>query len=63
MKAMIDSLFGSGGTRKSYRRLLAFVTCTGLLLADKLDGDQWVYVCMAFILGEAAPAAMKALKA
>ena len=48
--------------RISYRRLLAFAAGTGLLLADKLTGDQWIYVCVAFIAGEAAPKMMEAVR-
>ena len=61
MKAFFNSLFNSTD-RISYRRLLVFVSACALLVAEKLDGDQWVYVAIAYIAGQAAPAAMKALK-
>ena len=61
MSGIIHSLFNSTA-RISYRRLLVFVSACGLLIADKLDGDQWVYVALAYIAGQAMPAAMSALK-
>ena len=54
MKTMVD-LFLRGQTRISYRRLLCFLTATGLLLADKLVASDWLYVAVAFIAGEALP--------
>ena len=61
MSRFVNSLFNSTD-RISYRRLLVFVSACGLLIADKLDGDQWVYVAIAYIAGQAMPAAMSALK-
>ena len=61
MKAFFNSLFNSA-ERISYRRLLVFVSACGLLVADKLDGDQWVYVAIAYIAGQAASAAMSAFR-
>lgn len=57
---MFDALFGATG-RISYRRLLAFATATGLLLADKLTSGDWVYVCVAFVAAEAGPKMMDSL--
>lgn len=54
MKALFNKLFHAT-ERISYRRLATFCAASGLLLADKLSGDQWVYVAIAFIAGEAAP--------
>ena len=48
--------------RISYRRLMAFAAATALLFVDKLNGDQWIYCCVAFIAGEAAPKMAAALK-
>ncbi len=48
--------------RISYRRLMAFATATGLLYVDKLDAESWVFVCVAFIAGEAAPKMAKAFR-
>lgn len=48
--------------RISYRRLMAFLAGTGLLYLEKLDGDQWVAVAIAFIAGEAAPKILGALR-
>tara|TARA_R100001443_G_scaffold5092_1_gene13780 strand:+ start:284 stop:478 length:195 start_codon:yes stop_codon:yes gene_type:complete len=62
MSAIFNSLFNKT-ERISYRRLLVFASACGLLLVDKLTGDQWVYVAIAYIAGQAMPAAMKAIKA
>ena len=62
MAAIFNSLFNKT-ERISYRRLLVFASACGLLLVDKLTGDQWVYVAIAYIAGQAMPAAMKAIKA
>jgi hypothetical protein len=61
MKKLINSLFGAH-ERISYRRLMAFTAATCLLCVDRLNGDQWVYICVAFIAGEAAPKMVAALK-
>ena len=61
MKKALQSLF-SAHERISYRRLMAFTAATGLLWAGRLDGEQWIYVCIAFIAGEAAPKMAAALK-
>jgi len=31
------------------RKLLVWVTSTGLLLADKVDGEQWVAIALVYI--------------
>jgi len=54
MGTKMKALF-SATDRISYRRLLAFVTATGLLIGEKLADEQWVYVCVAFIAAEAGP--------
>lgn len=61
IKNTLNALFHST-ERISYRRLSVFVAATGLLLSDKLTGDLWVYVAVAYIAGQAAPAALKALR-
>jgi hypothetical protein len=61
IKNTLTALFHST-ERISYRRLSVFVAATGLLLVDKLTGDLWVYVAVAYIAGQAAPAMAKALK-
>ena len=48
--------------RISYRRLMAFAPATGLLYVDKLDAESWVFVCVAFIAGEAAPKMAQAFR-
>ena len=61
MKAAFNSLF-SAHERISYRRLATFCAASGLLVMDKLNGDQWCYVAIAFIAGEAAPKMAAAFK-
>ena len=61
MAKAFNTLF-SATDRISYRRLFAFVAGCGLLLADKLDGEQWVMVAIAFIAGEAAPKMAQAIR-
>ena len=58
---LLSSLFHATD-RISYRRLLVFGIATGLLLVEKLDSELWVYVAIAYIAGQAAPAMAKALK-
>lgn len=61
MKALFDKLF-SATERISYRRLTVFVTSCALLLADKLTGEQWVMIAIAYIAGQSAPALAKAFR-
>jgi len=61
MKSLANSLF-SATERISYRRLLVFACSCGLLIADKLESDQWVMVAIAFIAGEAAPKMAQAIR-
>lgn len=61
IKTGIKSLFCSQ-SRISYRRLATFCAASGLLVMDKLNGDQWCYVAIAFIAGEAAPKMAAAFK-
>jgi len=61
MQRIFQNLFNKTD-RISYRRLLVFACACGLLLAEKLNGDQWVYVAIAYIAGQAMPAAMSAFK-
>ena len=37
----------------SWRRVTAWSTGTALLMGGHLDGDQWLYLTLAFIGGEA----------
>ena len=50
IKNTLNALFHST-QRISYRRLSVFVAASGLLMVDKLNGDQWVYVAIAYIAG------------
>ena len=61
LKKTFNGLFNAH-ERISYRRLLAFAAGTGLLMADKLTGEQWIYLACAFIAGEAAPKMMEAVR-
>ena len=61
MKQVIAKLF-SAHERISYRRLMVFVSSCALLMADKLDGDQWCLVACSFIAGESAPKMAAAFK-
>lgn len=61
MKAAFNNLF-SATERISYRRLTVFATSCGLLLADKLTGEQWVMIAIAYIAGQSAPAMAKAFR-
>ena len=62
MKSILNKLFHSTD-RISYRRLMTFVAASGLLYVGKLDGEQWVYVAIAYIAGQAAPRMAAALRA
>ena len=61
IKNILKGLFHAH-ERISYRRLMAFGAACALLWAGKLDGDQWVYVTIAFIAGQAAPKILGAVK-
>jgi len=61
MKAAFNKLFHAT-ERISYRRLTVFAAASGLLMVDKLDGDQWVMIAIAYIAGQAAPAMAKAFR-
>ncbi len=61
MKTVFNKLF-SAHERISYRRLMVFAASCGLLWADKLTGNDWVYIAVAFIAGEAGPRMCAALK-
>lgn len=61
MAAVFSNLFNAH-ERISYRRLMVFLSSCGLLMADKLDGDQWVLVACTFIGGEALPKMAQAIK-
>ena len=51
LRAIADYFLGRSKTL-SWRRLAIAITGTGLLLADKLDGDQWLWVAGIFVGGE-----------
>jgi hypothetical protein len=61
MKALFNTLF-SATERISYRRLTVFATSCALLLVDKLTGEQWVMIAIAYIAGQSAPAMAKAFR-
>jgi len=60
MKALIESLFHSQN-RISWRRLAVLVLGTGLLAAGLLNSEQWLYLSLAYIAGDSAEKAMKAI--
>ena len=60
MKNLLTSLFCSQ-KRVSWRRLAVLVLGTGLLAADMLASDQWLYLALAYIAGDAAEKAMAAI--
>ena len=61
MKTLIDT-FLSSQTRISYRRMTAFATACAFLLTGHLESADWVYICIAFIAGEAAPKMFESFK-
>ncbi len=61
MSKIFNKLF-SATERISYRRLTVFAASCALLLADKIDGDQWVMIAISYIAGQAAPAMAAAIK-
>jgi hypothetical protein len=60
MKNLLTSLFCSQ-KRVSWRRLAVLVLGTGLLAADMLASDQWLYLALAYIAGDSAEKAMAAI--
>ena len=61
MKTLIDT-FLSSQTRISYRRMTAFATACAFLLTGHLESADWVYICIAFIAGAAAPKMFESFK-
>ena len=61
IKSILNGLFHAH-ERISYRRLLAFGAACAMLWAGKLDSEQWCWVAIAFIAGEAAPKILGAVK-
>ena len=57
----LDTLFHAT-SRVSYRRLLCWVTGTGLLLVGRIDAETWLMLSVAFIAGQAAPKLAAAIK-
>jgi len=45
MRAMIDK----GLSKFVSRKLLVWLVTTGLLFVDKVDGDQWIAIALAYI--------------
>jgi hypothetical protein len=45
MKAFLDKHV----SRFMSRKLLVWLTSTGLLVADKIDGEQWVALALAYV--------------
>lgn len=53
MTKMMDMLFDPV-KKISYRRLLAWSVASGLVYADRIGDDAWMWVTIAFIAGESA---------
>ena len=60
MKDFLDTLFCSQ-KRVSWRRLAVLTLGTGLLVGGMLDSEQWLYLGLAYIAGDSAEKAMRAL--
>jgi hypothetical protein len=60
IKATIQALFGSQ-SRLSWRRLAVLILGTALLLVDRIDSQEWLYLGLAYITGDSAEKAMSAL--
>jgi len=60
MKDFLNTLFCSQ-KRVSWRRLAVLTLGTGLLVGGMLDSEQWLYLGLAYIAGDSAEKAMKAL--
>ena len=60
MKDFLNTLFCSQ-KRVSWRRLAVLALGTGLLAAGLLDSEQWLYLSLAYIAGDSAEKAMKAI--
>ena len=60
INATIEKLFSSQ-KRISWRRLAVLFAGTGLLIAGKLESQEWLYLSLAYIAGDSAEKAMGAL--
>jgi|TARA_R110001592_G_scaffold6374_3_gene34290 hypothetical protein len=60
IKTSIHALFCSQ-SRLSWRRLAVLALGTGLLLIDRLDSQEWLYLGLAYIAGDSAEKAMAAI--
>tara|TARA_R100000231_G_scaffold52062_1_gene43935 strand:+ start:639 stop:833 length:195 start_codon:yes stop_codon:yes gene_type:complete len=60
MKNILDKLFCSQ-KRVSWRRLAVLALGTALLLLNRLDSQEWLYLGLAYIAGDSAEKAMSAI--
>jgi|TARA_R110000824_G_scaffold116395_3_gene267782 hypothetical protein len=60
LKKLIDTFF-SAQTRISWRRITALALGCGLLCAQLISGEQWLYLAMTYIAGDSAEKALAAL--
>ena len=60
MKDLFDKLFNSQ-KRVSWRRLAVLALGTALLLLDRLNSQEWLYLGLAYIAGDSAEKAMSAI--
>mgnify|MGYP001201584368 CR=1 FL=1 len=60
MKDLFDKMFNSQ-KRVSWRRLAVLALGTALLLLDRLNSQEWLYLGLAYIAGDSAEKAMSAI--
>jgi len=58
----IDKLFGQGGMRLSYRRLLAWIAGCVALPMGLIDGEQFVLLSVTYIGSDSAVKALAAFR-
>ena len=46
---MVQAFLDSKLSKFISRKFLVWISASGLLMADKIDGEQWVYVSMIYI--------------
>ena len=63
MMAQIKSLVDKHLEKYLSRKLLVWLATTGLLFADKLNGEQWVAIALAYIGSQGAADIATAWKA
>ena len=59
LKKMTDAFF-CAQNRISWRRITALALGCGLLVAQLISGEQWLYLAMTYIAGDSAEKALAA---